>query len=134
MKKTKKWLRAHENGAASQPEEWIVNITYQAAANAAGTFRVLRREQDGTSTCGSLIALPPGIHRTSPDCAAQLAFALLSDCLADVPRARRLQQALADLLVSPLLLRSNCTLTSEDIEDVVRAIDDREGWLWLEEG
>jgi hypothetical protein len=49
-------------------------------------------------------------------------------------RARRLQGPLTDLLVSPLLRRVNWILTNEDIEDAVQAIEDREGWLWIEDG
>lgn len=39
-----------------------------------------------------------------------------------------------DLVVSPLLLRATWILSNEDIEDAVRAIEEREGWFWLEDG
>jgi len=100
-----------------------VNITYVGTADASGTVRVLRQEQSGDATTDSLMTLKPGLNRMFPDCSAQLALALLTDCLVDVARARRVQQALAYLLVSPLLLRSNWILTSEDIEGAVQEIE-----------
>jgi hypothetical protein len=82
----------------------------------------------------SLPPFPKGFNRDSAECAAQLALALLNDCLRHEARALRLQKPFVDLLVSPLLHQASWMLSNEDIEDAARAIEEREGWLWLEDG
>jgi hypothetical protein len=111
----------------------MLKMKYVVTVDLGNTIHVFRQLKNALSE-RSLPPLPSGLNRDSPECAAQLALALLNDCLSNEARVLRLHQPFADLLVSPLLLRVNWILSNEDIEDAVRAIEEREGWLWLEDG
>lgn len=116
------------------PKKLMMNAIYAGTVEVDGTIHILREEQNGVSTSDTSTVLTFGLNRTHPECAEQLALALLVDCLADEMRARRLKRAMADILVSPLLLHSKWILTSEDIKGVVQAIEEMQGWLWIEDG
>lgn len=109
-------------------------ITYVGTAENDGTVRVLGQARSETCDRETVAELPSGFHRDSPERAVRLAAALLEDCLRDEIRILRIQQHVADLLTSRLLNHSRWILTSADIEAAVQAIEELEGWLWLEEG
>lgn len=111
----------------------MLKMMYIVAVDLRNTIHVFRQSQSAASE-GDPPPFPTGWNRDSPECASQVALALLHDTLDDEARARRLQGPFADLLVSPLLLRGNWILSNEDIEDAVQAIEDREGWFWIEDG
>ena len=111
----------------------MLKTKYIVTVDLGNTIHVFRQLQSAGSE-RSLPPLPKGLNRNSPECATQLAQALLNDCLRNEARALRLRRPFVDLLVSPLLLRATWILSNEDIEDAVRAIEEREGWLWLEDG
>ena len=111
----------------------MLKMKYVVTVDLGNTIHVFRQLKDTVSERSRLL-LPTGVNRASPESAAQLALALLNDCLSNEARSLRLHQAFADLLVSPLLPRANWILTNEDIEDAVQAIEEQEGWLWLEDG
>jgi hypothetical protein len=111
----------------------MLKMKYVVTVDLANTIHVFRQLRNTVSE-RSLPPLPRGLNRDSPDCAVQVAMGLLNDCLSSEARTLRLRQRFADLVVSPLLLRANWILSNEDIEDAVRAIEEGEGWLWLEDG
>jgi hypothetical protein len=112
----------------------MLRTKYIVTVDLRNTIHVFRQSLSSASEDDA----PPPFHaefnRDVPECALRLALALLHDCLRNEARARRLQGPLTDLLVSPLLRRVNWILTNEDIEDAVQAIEDREGWFWIEDG
>lgn len=112
----------------------MLKTKYLVTVDLRNTIHVFRQSRSPASEDDAPAPFRAEFNRDSPECASQLALALLHDCLRNEARARRLQGPLTDLLVSPLLLRVNWILTNEDIEDAVRAIEERAGWLWLEDG
>ena len=111
----------------------MLQTKYIVTVDLRNTIHVFRQSWSCASE-GDTPSFPAGFSRNSPECAPQLALALLCDSLRNEARARRLQEPFANLLVSPLLLRANWILTNDDIADAVTAIEAREGWLWVEEG
>jgi hypothetical protein len=112
----------------------MLKTKYIVTVDLRNTIHVFRQSQCSASEDDAPTPFCAEFNRDSPECASQLALALLHDCLRNEARARRLQAPLTDLLVAPLLLRVNWILTNEDIEDAVQAIEDREGWFWIEDG
>jgi hypothetical protein len=96
--------------------------------------RVLRQTLCSTSGHETIAELPPGFNRNDPGSASRLSRALLLDTLRDEIRVLRLEQPVADLLTSRLLPFSTWILTNVDIEAAVQAIEELQGWLWLDEG
>lgn len=114
--------------------DFVAVILYVGTAEHDGAVRVLRQTRSETNDRETVAELPPGFDRKTPDCALRLATALLEDCFHDEIRVLRLQQRVAELLTSRLLPYSTWILTSEDIEAAVAAIEELEGWYWIEEG
>ncbi len=121
-------------GCCPQEGDLMAVVTYVGTAGSDGILHVLRQTRSETNDRETVAELSHGFHRHSPECAVRLAAALLEDCLRDRIRVLRLQQPLAGLLTSRLLPRTTWILTSVDIEAAVQAIEEIEGWLWLEEG
>lgn len=111
----------------------MLKTKYIVTVDLRNMIHVFRQSQSPASP-DDAPPFPAEFNRSSPECAVQLALALLRDGLRNETRARRLRKPFADLLVSPLLLRVNWILTNEDIEDSVQAIEEKEGWFWVEDG
>jgi hypothetical protein len=109
-------------------------ITYVGTIESDGTLHVLRQTRNETNDRDTIAELPLGFHRRAAEYAVRVSAALLRDCLRDELRVLRLQHLFADLLTSRLLPHPNWILTSMDIQAAVQAIEELEGWLWLEEG
>ncbi len=82
----------------------MLKTKYIVTVDLRNTIHVFRQSQRSASE-GDTPSFPAGFDRNSPECASQLALALLHDNLRNEARARRLQGPFVDLLVSPLLLR-----------------------------
>lgn len=92
----------------------MLKTKYMVTVDLRNTIHVFRQLQNNDSA-RSLLLLPKGLNCDSAECAAQLALALLNDCVRNEARALRLQQSFVDLLVCPLLRRAavfNCRRAS----------------------
>ncbi len=109
-------------------------IFYVGTAEDDGTIHILRQIRSEANDRETVAELQPGFSRYDANCASRLAKALLEDCLRDEIRVMRVQQRIADLLTSRLLLHPSWILTGDDLEAAVEAVEELEGWIWLEEG